>query len=111
MAGKFELKTAANGQFLFNLVAGNGEIILTSETYTTKTAAEAGIAAVRTNAPADERFERKAASGGQPFFVLKAANGKVIGKSEMYANAAAMEKGITSVKKNAADATIQDTTV
>jgi uncharacterized protein len=35
--------------------------------------------------------------------VLKAANNQIIGKSEMYESVAAMENGITSVKKNAPD--------
>ena len=54
MAGKFELKKSANGQFHFNLKAGNGEIIATSEMYTTKDAAKNGIESVKTNAPGAE---------------------------------------------------------
>ncbi|MGL5119386.1 MAG: YegP family protein, partial [Plesiomonas shigelloides] len=38
MIGHFELKKASDGQFMFNLKASNGEIILTSERYTTKAA-------------------------------------------------------------------------
>lgn len=110
MAGKFELKTAANGQFHFNLKAGNGQVILSSETYTTKDGAENGITSVRNNAPLDERYERKTAGNGDPYFVLKAANGQTIGKSEMYSTTAAMENGISSVKENAPDATVSDLT-
>lgn len=51
MAGKFELKTTKSGQFMFNLKAGNGQIIATSEHYTTKAAALNGIESVKTNAP------------------------------------------------------------
>ncbi|MCW2750859.1 MAG: hypothetical protein JWR83_1969 [Aeromicrobium sp.] len=51
MAGKFELKTAKSGQFHFNLKAGNGQIIATSEMYESKAAALNGIESVRTNAP------------------------------------------------------------
>jgi uncharacterized protein YegP (UPF0339 family) len=47
---------------------------------------------------------------GQPFFVLKAANGETIGRSEMYSSASAMENGIASVKRNAATATVDDLT-
>lgn len=50
MAGKFEIKSTSNGQFRFNLKAGNGEIIATSEAYTTKDAAKNGIESVRRNA-------------------------------------------------------------
>lgn len=100
MAGKFEKKQAKDGQWMFNLKAGNGEIILTSELYTTKAACDNGIASVQTNSPLDERYERKEAKNGQPYFVLKAANHQVIGVSEMYSSKSAMENGIASVKKN-----------
>jgi uncharacterized protein YegP (UPF0339 family) len=50
MAGKFELKTAASGQIHFNLKAGNGEVIATSEMYESKSAALNGIESVRKNA-------------------------------------------------------------
>jgi uncharacterized protein YegP (UPF0339 family) len=108
MAAKFEIKKAAGEQFMFNLKAVNGEIILTSETYGQKRSAEQGIASVKANAGDDSRFERKTAKDDSPYFVLKAANGEVIGKSEMYSSVAAMEKGIASVAKNAVDAEIVD---
>jgi uncharacterized protein YegP (UPF0339 family) len=110
MAAKFEIKKSAGEQFMFNLKAANGEIILTSETYRQKRSAEEGIASVKANAGDDSRFERKTAKDDSPYFVLKAANGEVIGKSEMYSSVAAMEKGIASVTKNAAEAEIVDIT-
>ena len=64
MSGWFELSKSSDGQFRFVLKAGNGEIILTSELYTSKSAAENGIASVRTNSPLDERFDKKTASNG-----------------------------------------------
>ncbi len=109
MAAKFEIKASANEQFMFNLKAANGEVILTSETYKQKRSAEQGIASVKANAGDDSRFERKTAKDGSPYFVLKAANGEIIGKSEMYSSVAAMENGIASVVKNAAEAEIVDT--
>jgi uncharacterized protein YegP (UPF0339 family) len=51
MAGKFVLTKSAGGQFHFNLLAGNGQVIATSETYETKTAALNGIESVKENAP------------------------------------------------------------
>lgn len=62
MTGYFEHKPASNGQFMFNLKAGNHEVILTSELYTTKAACLAGIESVRKNAPVDAHFIRKQAS-------------------------------------------------
>ncbi len=104
MAGKFELKTSTNGKYYFNLKAGNGQIILSSEMYESKSAAENGIASVQKNAGDDGRYDRKESSSGKPYFNLKASNGQVIGKSEMYESTSAMENGIESVKKNAPDA-------
>lgn len=106
MAAKFELKVAKNGKFHFNLLAGNGQIILQSEMYESKAAAENGIASIKKNASDDARYERKESAKGDPFFTLKAANHQVIGQSEQYSSKSAMENGIESVKKNAPDATI-----
>jgi uncharacterized protein YegP (UPF0339 family) len=110
MASKFELKKSSNGQYCFNLKAGNGEIILNGEMYIAKSGAENGIESVKVNAPSNSRYERKISVSGEPYFVLKAANGDVIGKSEMYSSAKAMEDGIESVKRNAPRAQIEDQT-
>jgi hypothetical protein len=106
MAGKFELKTAKNGKFFFNLKASNGQIILSSEMYETKKAAENGIASVKRNAGNDARYERKKSNKGENYFVLKAGNGEQVGKSEGYASSRGMESGIKSVQKNAPDAAV-----
>ncbi|WP_319583117.1 YegP family protein [uncultured Pseudodesulfovibrio sp.] len=108
MAGKFERKQTSDGQWMFNLKAGNGEIILTSERYTAKSGCDNGIASVQANSPLDERYERKEAKNGQPYFVLKAANHQVIGVSEMYSSKSAMETGIESVKTNGRTTSIVD---
>ena len=92
------------------LKAGNAQTILTSESYTTRRAAEAGIASVQSNSALDERFERKVSSHGKPFFNLKAANQQVIGTSQLYQSAASRDKGIASVRTNGATTTIKDTT-
>ncbi len=110
MAGKFELKTSANGKFHFNLKAGNGQIILSSEMYETRSAAENGIESVKKNGGDDTRFERRTSATGAPYFVLKASNGQEVGRSEMYTSDTAMENGIESVKTNAPDASIADAT-
>lgn len=106
MAGKFEIKSGKTGKFRFNLKASNGQVILTSESYNTAAAAKSGAASVAKNAGNAKRFERKKAKDGSPYFVMKAANGEVIGKSEMYKTAKAMENGIASVAKHAPGAPI-----
>jgi uncharacterized protein len=104
--GKFVIKAAKNGQFLFNLKAGNGEIILTSEMYTTKIACNNGITSVQNNCSLDSRYERKQSTNKKHFFNLKASNGQVIGTSEMYEGTSGMESGIASVKTNGTSKTI-----
>ena len=54
MAGKFVLKKGTTGKYHFNLVAGNGQVIATSESYERKDAALNGIQSVKTNAPTAE---------------------------------------------------------
>ena len=103
---KFEIKVAKDGQFYFNLKAGNGENILASEMYTTKKACENGIASVKKNAPEEANYELKEAANGKFHFNLKAANHQVIGSSQMYASEASAKKGIASVMKNAPEADV-----
>ena len=110
MAGKFELKKNDGGKFMFNLKAGNGKVILTSQLYRTKAAALDGIESVKQHAGDDANYERKTSAKSEPYFVLKAANRQVIGTSEMYASASARENGIASVKTYAPEASIADIT-
>lgn len=110
MAGKFELKKAKDGQFMFNLKASNGQVILTSELYKTRASAENGIESVRKNAGREGAFETRTNSKGEPYFILKATNGQEIGRSEYYSGKAAMDNGIASVQKNAPDAKVDDVT-
>ena len=108
MAAKFELKSASNGQFHFNLKAGNGEVILTSETYVAKASAQAGIVSVQTNCGSDEHYARAVSSNGKFYFTLKAGNHQVIGNSQMYAAASSRDAGIESVKANGGCTVIED---
>ncbi len=110
MAGKFELKKSSDGQFMFNLKAANNQIILTSELYRDKASARNGIESVKKHAGDDANYERKTSRKGEPYFVLKATNGQVIGASEMYSSTSAMENGIASVKAHAPAATVVDLT-
>ncbi len=108
--GKFVVTTRSNGEYQFNLKAGNGQIILSSEGYKAKSSCENGIESVRVNSQYDERFDRKTSSNGKPYFTLKASNGQVIGTSEMYESDAGRDNGIESVKTNAPDASVDDQT-
>ena len=106
--GKFVISTRKNGEFQFNLKAGNGQTILASEGYTSKAACENGIESVRKNSQEESRFEKLEAKSGQPYFNLKAGNGQVIGNSEMYESEASRDNGIASVMKNAPEATVEE---
>lgn len=107
----FIIERTKFGEFRFRLTAKNGQVILSSESYTTKDGCKNGIESVRKNAPNDDRYERKEAKNGQPFFNLRAGNNQVIGTSELYSSASGMNTGIESVKRNAPIADIEDTTV
>ena len=108
MAAKYVLKKSKNGKFFFNLLAANGQAILSSEMYEAKASALNGIESVRKNATVEARFEKLHAKDGAPYLTLKATNGQVIGQSEMYSTPAARDNGMASVMKNAADAVLDD---
>lgn len=108
--GKFVITLRKNGEYQFNLKATNGQVILTSEGYTTKSACLNGIESVKKNSQVEARFDKKVASNGKPFFNLKATNGQIIGSSQMYATEKNMLNGLESVKKNAIDAEVVDLT-
>ena len=116
--GKFVFKAVPSG-FKFDLKAGNGEVIATSEVYTTEAACKNGIASVAKNAPVANvenqtnegyavekcpKFEVYTDKAGEYRFRLKATNGQVIAVSEGYSSEAGCLNGVESVKKNAADA-------
>lgn len=106
--GKFEIKKRSNGDFQFNLKAGNGQIILTSQGYGAKASCENGIESVRINSQDDSRFDRLTSSNGKPYFNLKAVNGQIIGTSELYEGTSSRDNGIESVKTNAPSAVIEE---
>jgi len=106
MSAKFEMQPTDNGGFYFNLIATNGQTILTSQTYTTKESAQNGIKSVIENATDESNFETKTSSSGEDYFVLKAKNKQVIGTSQMYSGKEAMNKGIRSVINNAPKAEV-----
>ncbi|MFD2891712.1 YegP family protein [Flavobacterium chuncheonense] len=106
--GKFEITKRTNGDYQFNLKAGNGQVILTSQGYSSKAGCENGIDSVKTNSKIDERFERKTSTNGKPYFNLKSSNGQIIGTSEMYESTASRDNGIESVKNNAPSAEVVD---
>ena len=100
MSGWYELSKNAQGLHHFVLKAANGLVILRSETYATAASARGDIASVQVNAPHDERYTLQTSQDGKPYFNLKAANGEIIGTSQMYVSSGARQTGIDSVKTN-----------
>lgn len=117
--GKFVIKETKTG-FVFNLKAGNGEIIATSEVYTSESACKNGIESVKTNCAAavedqtvanfeqlkNPKFEVYTDKAGEFRFRLKARNGEIIATGEGYKAKASCLNGIESIKKNAPDAEV-----
>ena len=119
--GKFVVKATKTG-FVFNLKAGNGEVIATSEVYTTEAACMKGVESVRKNAAeakledqtvaevaavTNPKFEMYTDKAGEFRFRLKARNGEVIAASEGYKAKASCLNGIDSVRRNAPDAAVE----
>ena len=119
--GKFVISKAKSGEFTFNLKAGNGEVILTaSESYTSMSGCQGGIASVQKNALAHvedqtvegfeklthPKFEVYQDKAGEFRFRLKARNGEIIAVSEGYKAKASCLNGIESVRKNAPEAEV-----
>ncbi len=120
--GKFVVKETKTG-VKFDLKAGNGEVIATSEVYTTKAACVKGIESVKKNSAVaavedqtvegfatekNPKFEVYTDKAGEFRFRLKATNGQIIATGEGYKSKAGCMNGIESVKKNAVDADIVD---
>lgn len=110
MSAHFELKKAKDGQYYFSLLAGNGEVILASELFTSKNAALNTIESIKENSQRADAFELRELPDGKSHFVLKATNGRVIGASQIYASYNGAKAGIISIASNAPNAPTQDLT-
>ncbi|WCM42565.1 YegP family protein [Flavobacterium sp. CBA20B-1] len=106
--GKFVVSKRKNEEFQFNLKASNGQIILSSEGYTTKAACMNGIESVKKNSQDETKFETLQAKNEKYYFNLKATNGQIIGSSQMYESAAGCQNGIQSVMNNAPEAEVEE---
>jgi uncharacterized protein len=108
MPGKFVITKTTSGKLHFVLKATNGETILQSQQYASIEGARKGIASVQTNSQKPERFERLASKRSEPYFTLKAGNGQIVGRSEMYNSERARDNGIASIVKNAPGAKVDN---
>ena len=117
--GKFVIKPAKNG-VMFNLVANNGRVICTSQTYANESSCLSGIESVKTNSRSkiedqteegfkkltNPKYEIFFDKGDKYRFRLKAMNGEIVAASQGYKSKESCKKGIASISRNAADALI-----
>ena len=106
MAGKFEVYKDKAGEYRFRLKAGNGENILASEGYKSKSSCMNGIESVRKNCKDDNCFDVAQTKSGKHKFNLKARNHQVIGTSQSYDSPSSCKNGIKSVARTAPDAKV-----
>jgi uncharacterized protein YegP (UPF0339 family) len=104
--GKYAISNTKGGGNHFNLIATNGQVILTSLMFSSLDECRAAIESVRENCTNDNRFDRKTSTNNKHFFNLTAPDGQILGKSELYESLASMEKGIASVKRNGISKTL-----
>jgi uncharacterized protein len=98
--GKFIISEGRDSQYHFQMLGANGQVVLKSDSYSSKKECENGIQSVIENAALPENFKRKQNSSGAYYFILTGRNGKAIGKSELYASEVGRESGIFSVMQN-----------
>jgi len=106
MAGKFECYKDKAGEFRFRLKAGNGNNILSSEGYKSKSSCTNGIESVRKNSQDPDRFVKTETATGKFRFNLTAKNSQTIGASQNYESESGRNNGIKSVANNAPDAAV-----
>jgi uncharacterized protein len=107
--GKFITLTGSDGRYYFILVASNGQIILSSEGFTTDYERDSSIHAIHAKMILSSSFEKKMSSDGKYYFILRAADGEIIGHSELYGSAAGRDNGIEAVINNARYAEVEMT--
>ena len=121
--GKFIIKQSPSGNYIFNLLANNAQVIANGQIYKTRANCAGGVQSVITNAPGaaledqtaegfatqtNPKFELYTDKKGEFRFRLKARNGQIIAVSEGYTTKSACLNGIESVRKNAADSPVEN---
>lgn len=96
-AGRFEVFKGLDGKHYFHLRAKNGEIVLQSQAYSSKAKATSGVSSVQTNGLIAARYTVLPAVDGRYYFVLKAANGQIIGRSQLYVSQSNANRGKDTV--------------
>jgi uncharacterized protein len=108
---KFEVyQSGKKNEFRFRLKADNGQTILSSEGYTSKSSCLNGIESVRKNSNDPKRFAKTKTPSNLYRFSITAANNQIIGTSQNYKTESGRDNGVESVKRNAGKAEIKEIT-
>lgn len=107
---KFEITKGKHDDFLFSLIANNGDVILTGGGYSSKEDCKNGIESVRRNSVLRDHYERSKGAAHKFHFDLKAENGEVIGRSKLFETEPACLATINLVMSTATNAALVDTT-
>lgn len=105
---KFVIFQTKSGEFQFSLRAGNGQEILKSISYSSRTDCDHAIHTAKSNAQELEYYQRLADLDGQAYFTLINCSGQIIGISDLYECSTIRDNGIISVMKIAPRADISD---
>lgn len=96
--GKWIIKEKDEGEFVAFLYANNGEIMLTSEIYTSEESARAGIDTIRKNVDGGT-FVNYKDKNKNFYFKLKSVKNRILCVSETYKSEALAESAKESVKR------------
>lgn len=110
MAGTFEIYKDKAGEFRFRLKASNGQVVLSSEGYKSKSSAQNGIKSVQNNAGNEDLYEKTETKAGNFRFALLAKNKQVIGQSQSYKSRSGRDNGVKAIARAAEGANVVDTT-
>jgi len=107
MPGQFECYRVKAGEFRFRLVAGNGDIILSSDAYKSKTGCTKAIASVMANSSNPDNFVREPTPRGSHRFNLVSLNGRIIATSQEFESTSAYNNGIMNVARETRGASVK----
>jgi uncharacterized protein len=102
MSGKYTVSLVGTSEYHWSLMARNAQTMLSSKIYAAKAGAETGIEACRVNSQDEARYDRMPANDSRYYFVLRSADGEIIGTSETYHTSRAREQAIALCKESGA---------
>ncbi|MGE6354981.1 YegP family protein [Flavobacterium sp. NPDC079362] len=105
---KFVITINANGEYQFDFINNNNEVILSSGEYTRKFMCIKGIESVKNNSQDNTKFNRKTSQTNKRYFNIKAFNGKIIAISKMFDDKNLCDLEMESFRTKAPNTLIED---